>query len=76
MNIFAAVGRVFLTFLALRSELPFGPEWEYPLRVVVVSAVHDPSNVRKALDLGALGYIPKSAQGDVIISALRLVISE
>jgi DNA-binding NarL/FixJ family response regulator len=45
------------------------------IAVVVVSAVHDPGNVRKALDLGALGYIPKSAQGDVILSALRLVIS-
>jgi DNA-binding NarL/FixJ family response regulator len=45
------------------------------IAVVVVSAVHDPKNVRKALDLGALGYIPKSAQGDVILSALRLVIS-
>ena len=43
--------------------------------VVVVSAVHDPGNVRKALDLGALGYIPKSAQGDVILGALRLVLS-
>ena len=43
--------------------------------VVVVSAVHDPGNVRKALDLGALGYIPKSAQGDVILNALRLVMS-
>jgi DNA-binding NarL/FixJ family response regulator len=39
------------------------------IAVVVVSAVHDPGNVRKALDLGALGYIPKSAQGDVILSA-------
>lgn len=45
------------------------------MAVVVVSAVHDPGNVRKALDLGALGYIPKSAQGDVILGALRLVIS-
>jgi DNA-binding NarL/FixJ family response regulator len=45
------------------------------IAVVVVSAVHDPGNVRKALDLGALGYIPKSAQGDVILGALRLVIS-
>jgi DNA-binding NarL/FixJ family response regulator len=43
--------------------------------VLVVSAVHDPGNVRKALDLGALGYIPKSAQGDVILNALRLVMS-
>jgi DNA-binding NarL/FixJ family response regulator len=45
------------------------------IAVVVVSAVHDPGYVMKALDLGALGYIPKSAQGDVIMGALRLVIS-
>lgn len=45
------------------------------IAVVVVSAVHDPGNVRRALDLGALGYIPKAAQGDVILGALRLVIS-
>jgi CAAX prenyl protease-like protein len=30
---------VFLAFLGVRSVLPFGPEWEYPLRVVVVAAV-------------------------------------
>ena len=48
----------------------------YPsIAVVVVSAAHDPGFVMKALDMGALGYIPKSAQGDVILSALRLVIS-
>jgi DNA-binding NarL/FixJ family response regulator len=48
----------------------------YPaVAVVVLSAVQDSANVRKALDLGALGYIPKSAQGDVILNALRLVIS-
>jgi DNA-binding NarL/FixJ family response regulator len=37
--------------------------------------VQDPANVMKALDLGALGFIPKSAQGDVILNALRLVMS-
>jgi len=42
---------------------------------VVLSAVQDPVNVVKALDLGARGYIPKSAQGDVILNALRLVMS-
>ena len=45
------------------------------IAVVVLSAVQDPANVMKALDLGALGFIPKSAQGDVILNALRLVIS-
>src|SRR5216684_9191526 len=44
----------------------------YPtISIVVLSAVQDPDNVMKALDLGALGYIPKSAQGDVILNALR-----
>lgn len=45
------------------------------ISVVVLSAVQDPTNVMKALDLGARGYIPKSAQSDVILNALRLVIS-
>ncbi len=48
----------------------------YPdIAVVVLSAVQDPIKVRKALALGARGYITKSAQGDVIMNALRLVIS-
>ncbi|HZP76007.1 MAG TPA: response regulator transcription factor [Pseudolabrys sp.] len=48
----------------------------YPaLPVVVLSAVQDRINVRKALDLGALGFIPKSAQSNVILNALRLVMS-
>jgi DNA-binding NarL/FixJ family response regulator len=58
----------FSVLAELREQFP-------SIAVVVVSAVHDPGNVRKALDLGALGYIPKSAQGDVILGALRLVIS-
>ena len=45
------------------------------IAVVVLSAVQDPANVMKALELGARGFIPKSAQGDVILNALRLVIS-
>lgn len=43
--------------------------------LVVLSAVKDPANVMRALDLGAQGYIPKSAEGDVILNALRLVFS-
>lgn len=58
----------FLVLTELRERFP-------SIAVVVVSAVHDPGNVRRALDLGALGYIPKSAQADVILGALRLVIS-
>jgi DNA-binding NarL/FixJ family response regulator len=46
----------------------------YPtLAVVVLSAHHDPDRVRKALDLGALGFIPKSAPREVMLSAFNLV---
>ncbi len=48
----------------------------YPaISVVVLSGVQDPANVIKALGLGAAGFIPKSAQSEVILNALRLVIS-
>src|SRR5271169_5726207 len=40
------------------------------ISVVVLSGVQDPSNVLQALDSGALGYIPKSADGEVILNAL------
>jgi uncharacterized protein len=36
---FVAPFAVFILFLAIRSYLPFGMEWEYPLRVIVVTAV-------------------------------------
>ena len=41
--------------------------------VVVLSATQDRANVIKALDLGAMGYIPKSARNEVMLSALQLV---
>jgi DNA-binding NarL/FixJ family response regulator len=48
----------------------------YPsIAVVVLSGAQDSPHVMKALDLGALGYIPKSAQSDVMVNALRLVMS-
>src|SRR5207247_10148853 len=40
---------------------------------VVLSAFHDRDNGLRALDLGALGFIPKSAPRDVMVNALRLV---
>jgi DNA-binding NarL/FixJ family response regulator len=43
------------------------------MSVVVLSAQQDRASVVKALDLGALGFIPKSGQRDVMLSALRLV---
>jgi DNA-binding NarL/FixJ family response regulator len=43
------------------------------ISVVVLSAFHDREKVLRALDLGALGFIPKSAPRDVMVNALRLV---
>jgi len=45
------------------------------LPVVVMSGEDDPELVRSAIDRGALGYIPKSSSGEVILGALRLVLS-
>jgi DNA-binding NarL/FixJ family response regulator len=48
----------------------------YPAAALVVLSAHqDADKVRRALALGARGYIPKSAKGDVIVNALRLVMS-
>jgi DNA-binding NarL/FixJ family response regulator len=41
--------------------------------VVILSATQDRATVIKALDLGAMGYIPKSARNEVMVSALQLV---
>ena len=46
----------------------------YPtISAVVLSAYHDRDRVKKALDLGALGFIPKSAQREVMLSAFNLI---
>src|SRR5215510_12725962 len=48
----------------------------YPsVSVVVMSAQQDHDSVVKALNLGALGFIPKSATRKVILGALQLVMS-
>jgi DNA-binding NarL/FixJ family response regulator len=41
--------------------------------VVVLSGVKDQKSVTRAIDLGAVGYIPKSTPHEVMVSALRLV---
>lgn len=43
--------------------------------VVVLSGQQDRESVMKALELGALGFIPKSAPREVILSAFNLVFS-
>ncbi len=48
----------------------------YPtISVVVLSAQQDRATVMKALDLGALGFIPKSGQREVMLSAFNLIFS-
>jgi DNA-binding NarL/FixJ family response regulator len=56
--------------LAVLSELR---ECYPAIPVVVLSAQQDRNSVVKALNLGALGFIPKSGQRSVMLSALRLV---
>jgi DNA-binding NarL/FixJ family response regulator len=50
----------------LRESLPTLP-------VVVVSANDDAASVIAALDLGAMGFIPKTTPRDVLLGAVRLV---
>lgn len=45
------------------------------LPVVVLSGSEDPVHMRKALDLGAAGFIPKTSSAEVMLSALRLVLA-
>jgi len=48
----------------------------YPdLPVVILSGSADPLKMRKALDIGAAGFICKSATAEVMLSALRLVLA-
>jgi len=58
----------FAALSALRREHPSVP-------VVVLSASESPADVRSALERGASGFIPKSTRGNVLLSALRLVLS-
>lgn len=42
--------------------------------VVVLSATDDAASVMRALDDGAMGYIPKTSSNDILLGALRLVL--
>jgi DNA-binding NarL/FixJ family response regulator len=58
----------FSVLAELRKRLP-------QIAIVVLSAVQDRANVAKVLDVGALGFIPKSARSDVL-NAVRLVLGD
>lgn len=45
------------------------------ITVVVLSGFQDRETVRRTLRLGALGFIPKNTERDVVLNALRLVLS-
>jgi DNA-binding NarL/FixJ family response regulator len=45
------------------------------ISVVVHSAHHDRATVMKALDLGVLGFVPKSARREVLLGAFNLIFS-
>jgi DNA-binding NarL/FixJ family response regulator len=45
------------------------------LPIVVMSGEDDPELMRQAIEHGALGFIPKSSSAEVILNALRLVLS-
>jgi DNA-binding NarL/FixJ family response regulator len=45
------------------------------LPIVIMSGEDDPALMREAIEHGALGFIPKSSGGDVILNALRLVLA-
>ena len=53
---------------AIRAQFP-------AVAVVLVSANEDPHTVRRALDHGAAGYIPKSAGLDELREAIRTVLA-
>ena len=52
----------------LREERPYLP-------VVVVSGASDPDTIVASLDLGAMGFIPKTSSREVLLNAVRLVAS-
>jgi DNA-binding NarL/FixJ family response regulator len=45
------------------------------LPVVIVSAADDPAEMRRALDDGAAGFIPKASRSEELLAALRLVLA-
>ncbi len=49
----------------------------YPgIPVVVVTTTDDSSTVRKTIDAGAMGFIPKSSSSEIMLNALRLVLAK
>jgi DNA-binding NarL/FixJ family response regulator len=45
------------------------------LPVILLAASENPSDIRRGLAAGALGYVPKSSSPETLLSAIRLVMS-
>lgn len=45
------------------------------VRILILSSSEDPRDVRRSLAAGALGYVPKSAGQQLLLSAIRLVMN-
>jgi DNA-binding NarL/FixJ family response regulator len=45
------------------------------IAIIVLSAVDDQETVKRAFKLGALGFIPKTTERDVMLNAIQLVLS-
>lgn len=43
------------------------------LPIIVLSASEDPGDIQRALEEGAMGFIPKSSTADIMLSAMQLV---
>lgn len=52
----------------LRERYPEAP-------IVVLSASEQPATVTRALDAGAMGFIPKTSSNQLLLDALRMVLS-
>ncbi len=52
----------------IRAVAPLTP-------VVVVSGIDDPATMSEVVMAGAAGYVPKSAPGDVLIDAIRVILA-
>ncbi|MCK5445992.1 MAG: response regulator transcription factor [Rhodospirillaceae bacterium] len=79
-----AVSQVNLDLVLLDLDLPEGNGLEAlvsihdakpELPVIILSAMEDQVTISRAMELGARGYIPKSASGDVMVNSLKLVLS-
>lgn len=44
--------------------------------IVVLSSQEDRASVLRAIDSGAMGYIPKTSSSDIMISALQLILAK